>query len=47
MEYRKFTEVNGILFPHEMTQVAGSMTLTVTVNEIEINKPIEDSKFVK
>lgn len=47
MEYRKFKEVNGILFPHEMTQVAGSMTLTVTVNEIEINKPIEDSKFVK
>lgn len=47
VEYREFKDVNGILFPHEMSQVAGSMSLTVVVNSIEINKPIDDSKFVK
>ncbi len=47
VEYRDFKEVNGLLFPHEMSQVVGSMSLTVVVNSIEINKPIDDKKFQK
>ncbi|GAA0875902.1 pitrilysin family protein [Wandonia haliotis] len=47
VEYRKFNEVNGILFPHELSQMAGSMSLLVEVKSIEINKSIDDKKFVK
>jgi hypothetical protein len=46
-EYRNFEEVSGILMPKEMMQMIGSMTLTVKVKSVEVNKPIEDSKFVK
>jgi zinc protease len=46
-EYRNFEEVNGILMPKEMMQMIGSMTLTVKVKSVEVNKPIDDAKFVK
>jgi zinc protease len=46
-EYRNFEDVNGILMPKEMMQMIGSMTLTVKVKSVEVNKPIDDAKFVK
>jgi zinc protease len=46
-EYRKFELVNGILFPTEMAQMAGSMSLTIQVKSTEINQPIDDKLFVK
>ena len=47
ISYREFKAVNGVLFPHEMSQIVGSMSLTVKVDSIEVNKSIDDKKFVK
>jgi zinc protease len=46
-EYRKYESVNGIMMPKEMMQMIGSMSLTITVKSIDINKSIDDAKFVK
>lgn len=43
--YSEFTDYQGFLFPKKTSQVVESVGMTATLNEVEVNKKIDDSKF--
>lgn len=44
-DYADYKEVDGILFPHSLTQTMGPQAFDMKVKTIEINQKIEDSVF--
>ncbi len=44
-EYADYKAVNGVLFPHALTQSAGPMNLKFNISEIRINTNLQDSLF--
>jgi hypothetical protein len=40
-----YTEAQGVLFPSELTQVAGPQTIEVKLEEIQVNRRISNSEF--
>lgn len=45
IEYSDYKEVNGVKFPHAISQSMGAMTLNFEVSNYEINKGVSDSDF--
>jgi zinc protease len=45
VKYSDYKEVSGIKFPHTVAQGSGPMSLTVKVESMEVNTPIDDSVF--
>lgn len=43
--YSEYKEVDGVLFPHLMTQSVGPQNFEIVFNEIMVNQDIPDSKF--
>ncbi len=43
--YHKYTEVDGVKYPTKVSQSMGPQMIEISVDEIEINKGINDSKF--
>lgn len=44
--YNNYLNVEGLKFPFEMVSKINDQTiLTVTVNEVKLNKPISDAEF--
>ena len=41
----EYTEVNGVKFPKKVSQSMGPQMVEITVDKIEVNKGIEDTKF--
>jgi len=41
----EYTEIDGIKFPSKVSQSMGPQVIEITVDKIELNKGIEDSKF--
>ena len=42
-----YREVDGVKLPHTVPQVLPAFSVTIKVNEIKHNVPIEDAKFDK
>jgi predicted Zn-dependent peptidase len=41
----EYTEINGVKFPSKVSQSMGPQMIEIIVDEIEVNKGIDDSKF--
>ena len=45
VDLSNYKEVNGVKFPHSISMPMGPMKMNVAVEQVELNKGIEDSEF--
>ncbi|WP_304156270.1 DUF4292 domain-containing protein, partial [Mesonia mobilis] len=44
-KYDNYKEVNGVKFPHTMTQSFGSQEIEIEMSEVKINEGVIDADF--
>ena len=44
-KYDNYKEVNGVKFPHTMTQSFGSQEIEIEMSEVKINEGVSDADF--
>ena len=45
--YEDYEDVDGVMFPHTIRMVNGTMTIVMKFSEVKSNVEIENSKFAK